>query len=238
MKYPKTEQYDKSLLSELIMGPNPLKLLEELMLGHEIPAGGEVLDLGCGKGLTSAFLAKEYHFRVTALDLWIDAAENQRLFKRLGLSPEQIRPIQGDATALPFPQNYFDAVVSVDSYNYFGRDAAYLDAHLLPHLKPQGLFYAVIPGMKRDCHDHIPPELLLSWTPEQLEYMHDIPWWEAILKQAKGAELLSIRETEGNEECWADWLACENEYARGDRKAMEAGAGKYLNFIAFVMRKK
>ena len=33
-------------------------------------------------------------------------------------------------------------------------------------------------------------------------------------------------------------LAQENEYAVGDRKAMEAGGGKYLNFIAIVLRKK
>ena len=43
---------------------------------------------------------------------------------------------------------------------------------------------------------------------------------------------------ERNEEVWADWLALENEYAVGDRKSMEAGGGKYLNFIAIVLRKK
>lgn len=43
---------------------------------------------------------------------------------------------------------------------------------------------------------------------------------------------------ERNEEVWADWLAQENEYAVGGRKSMEAGGGKYLNFIAIVLRKK
>ena len=43
---------------------------------------------------------------------------------------------------------------------------------------------------------------------------------------------------ESNENVWADWLEQENEYAVGDRKAMEAGGGKYLNFIKIVMRKK
>lgn len=42
---------------------------------------------------------------------------------------------------------------------------------------------------------------------------------------------------ESNEEVWADWLRQDNEYAVGDRKAMEAGGGKYLNFIAIVLRK-
>lgn len=38
-------------------------------------------------------------------------------------------------------------------------------------------------------------------------------------------------------EAWSDWLACDNEYAAGDRAAIEAGALKYLNTIAIVLRK-
>lgn len=37
---------------------------------------------------------------------------------------------------------------------------------------------------------------------------------------------------------WTDWLKQDNEYAIGDRKSMEAGGGKYLNFIKIVLRKK
>ena len=37
---------------------------------------------------------------------------------------------------------------------------------------------------------------------------------------------------------WNDWLACENEYAVGGRKTMEAGGGKYMNFIAMILRRK
>ena len=37
------------------------------------------------------------------------------------------------------------------------------------------------------------------------------------------AELLQVREMESHEEFWADWLRQDNEYAIGDRKAMEAG---------------
>ena len=40
------------------------------------------------------------------------------------------------------------------------------------------------------------------------------------------------------EKRWADWLACDNSYAVGDRRAMEAGAGKYMNFISVVCRRK
>ena len=149
-----------------------------------------------------------------------------------------IDAVKADAEKLPFEQELFDAVVSTDSYNYFGRDPDYLDSKLLPFIKPGGYLYITVPGMKRDCHDNLPPELLLSWTPEQLDYLHDVSYWKNIVEQCGGAEVLEVSEMESNAEVWADWLKQENEYAVGDRKAMEAGGGKYLNFIKIVLRKR
>ncbi len=58
------------------MGPNPVKLTEELLTAASISKGSRVLDLGSGQGITSVFLAKEYGLIVTAADLWSDPAEN------------------------------------------------------------------------------------------------------------------------------------------------------------------
>ena len=238
MKYARSERYNAPEWMAKIMGPNPIKLEEELLRGHRIPGGAVVCDLGSGQGLTSVFLAREYGFTVYAADLWSDPEENRRFFDALGLDRKQIIPVKADAAALPFEKEFFDAVFSVDSYNYFGRDARYLDDSLLPFVKHGGYIYIAIPGMKKDCHDHLPPELLLSWTPEQLEYMHDVAYWKAMVGQCRSAEVISVQEMESNEEVWKDWLAQENEYAVGDRKAMEAGGGRYLNFIEIVLRKK
>lgn len=237
MKYFKSERYNTPALQTKIMGPNPVKLEEELLINHSIPYGAVVCDLGSGQGLTSVFLAKEYGFTVYAADLWSDPEENRKFFREMGLSEAQIIPVKADAADLPFEKEFFDAVVSVDSYNYFGRDEHYLDDKLLPFIKSGGYIYIAIPGMKMDCHDKLPQELLLSWTPEQLDYMHDIEYWSEMVGKCKGAEVISVNEMESNEEVWADWLMQDNEYAVGDRKAMEAGGGKYLNFIAIVMRK-
>lgn len=238
MRYVKSEKYGTPELMAKIMGPNPIKLEEELLAGHDIPDGAVVCDLGSGQGLTSVFLAREYGFTVYAADLWSDPAENRRFFDSLGLDRERIIPVKADAANLPFEREFFDAVVSVDSYNYFGRDVRYLDDRLLPFVKSGGYIYIAIPGMKKDCHDALPQELLLSWTPEQLDYMHDVEYWRGMVGGCKGADVVYVREMESNEEVWADWLKQDNEYAVGDRKAMEAGGGKYLNFIAIVLRKK
>ena len=238
MKYILSQKYDTPALMAKIMGPNPIKLTEELLHESRIPKGAAVCDLGSGQGLTSVFMAKEYGYKVYAADLWSDPEENRRFFREMGLTDEQIIPVKADAAALPFEADFFGAVVTTDSYNYFGRDPEYLDTKLLPFVKPGGYIYIAIPGMKQDCHDRLPAELLLSWAPEQLDYLHDVAYWTAMVRQCKGAEIVSVREMESNEEVWADWLQQENEYAVGDRKAMQAGGGKYLNFIQIVLQKR
>ena len=156
----------------------------------------------------------------------------------MGLDAEQIVPVKADAEDLPFEKEFFDAVISTESYNYFGRDPKYLDEKLLPFVKKGGYIYIAIPGMKKDCHDSLPAELLLSWTPEQLEYMHDVSFWTDMVGKCRDANVIEVSEMESNDEVWADWLKQENEYAVGDRKSMEAGGGKYLNFIKIVLQKK
>ena len=238
MKYLKNEKYMGNDYMKYIMGPNPLKLCEELLAEHRIPAGARVMDLGSGEGLTSAFLAKEYGFTVYAADLWSEPESHYPLFENFGLSREQCIPVKADANDLPFEREFFDSVVCVDSYNYFGRDPAYLDEKLLPFVKSGGMIYAAVTGMKQDCHDNIPEVLLRSWNAEQLDYIHDAQWWRNMVSQSRDCEVVSVHEMQSNAEVWADWLRQDNEYAVGDRATMEHGGLDYMNFVAIVLRKK
>ena len=103
------------------MGPNPIKLEEELLDGCALPEGSVVCDLGSGQGLTSVFLVKEYGFTVYAADLWSDPDENRAFFDSMGVDREKLIPVKADATGLKFEPEFFDGIVSTDSYNYFGR---------------------------------------------------------------------------------------------------------------------
>ena len=43
--------------------------------------------------------------------------------------------------------------------------------------------------------------LLLSWMPEQVDYLHDAAYWRALLGRCQGVQ---VREMESHEEFWAD----------------------------------
>mgnify|MGYP004505601807 FL=1 len=171
-------------------------------------------------------------------DLWSDPDENRAFFREMGVPDERIHPVKANAAeGLPFEPEFFDAVVSIDSYNYFGRDPQYLGERLLPYVKSGGKIYLSIPGMVRDCHDALPTCLLASWDAEQLEYMHDMAWWRDMIGQTSGVIIEDMHQMACTSEAWGDWIACDNEYAQGDRAAVEAGALEFLNTIAVTLVK-
>jgi len=237
MQFPKSSTYDSQFVKENLMGPNALKILEELTAALDLRPGMKILDLGCGKGLTSIFLAKEYGVHVYAVDIWIGASENNARFKQIGLD-SLITPIYANAMDLPFAEEYFDAVISVDAYQYFGEDASFMDDKLAPFVKPDGLIAIAVPGFKKDIRDNLPPEFLLSWKAEDLDTFHTCEWWGKLLAESKKIHIQNIVEMDCFEQSWNDWLLCDNVYAIGDRKAMEAGAGEHMNIISIIAHRK
>ncbi|MDO5345692.1 MAG: methyltransferase domain-containing protein [Lachnospiraceae bacterium] len=236
MKFLKVKKYDETFIKENLMGPNSLKIAEELTSNLELHPGMKVLDLGCGKGLTSIFLAKEFGVTVYAADLWISPEENIRRFQEMGLE-HLITPVHAEAGHLPFPKESFDAVISIDAYHYFGREPSFLDEKLAPFIKQNGLIALAFPGLKNGVHDNLPPELLLSWTTEDLDTMQSPQWWNHLLSHSEKIRVRSIREMDCFAPCWDDWLSCDNEFAANDRKSMDAGAGAYMNLISIIANK-
>jgi SAM-dependent methyltransferase len=74
--FPRSASYDPEWMLENAMGPNPIWLAEALSQKMDLQPGSRVLDLGCGRAITSIFLAQEFHLQVWATDLWISARDN------------------------------------------------------------------------------------------------------------------------------------------------------------------
>ena len=72
--------YDPGLVIENMMGPNVMWLTESLSQVMKLESGMRVLDMGCGKAVSSIFLAKEFGLQVWAADLWIDPSDNLERF--------------------------------------------------------------------------------------------------------------------------------------------------------------
>ena len=95
-----------------------------------------VLDLGCGRAMSSIFLRREFGVQVWATDLWFSASENLQRIRDAGVE-DGVFPIHADARSLPFAAEFFDAIVSIDSFIYYGTDDLYLN-YLARFVKPGG----------------------------------------------------------------------------------------------------
>ena len=170
-------EFDDGLVMDNMMGPNSLRIIEEMTREFDLKEGMRVLDLGCGKGLTSIYLARKFGVTVYATDLWISATENYDRFKDLGLQ-DKIIPIHADVHDLPYGEEYFDAIICIDAYHYFGHEEGFLDKHLAPLLKKGGQILIGVPGLKKEFDDGVPEEMEPFY---KLEYhFHTCDWWKAL----------------------------------------------------------
>ncbi|MDQ1252655.1 MAG: hypothetical protein QG646_1787 [Euryarchaeota archaeon] len=236
MTFIKSNKYDTAFVKENMMGPNALKIIEELSESLKLNKGMRVLDLGCGKGLTSIFLAKEYGVTVFATDLWISSTENYERIKSMGLE-DIIIPIHAEAHDLPFAHEFFDLAISIDAYHYFGVEADYLTKHLAPLVKKGGKIAVAVPGLKQEFTNGVPEELVPYWFEDMDLTLHSGDWWYNLWKNSDLVSIEDCRELNCLKEAWQDWLSCDNDYARRDVGMMEAEGGKYFNLVSMIATK-
>jgi cyclopropane fatty-acyl-phospholipid synthase-like methyltransferase len=233
LKKYKADKYNKNFLEQNMMGPNSMVILEELLGNIELKRDTRVLDLGCGKALSSIYLAKEFGVQVFAVDLWINATDNYKSLQQLHVE-DFVIPLHADAHQLPFADEYFDAVISIDAYQYFGYEDEYYDKYLRPILKKDAWVALSIPGMKYELHKNVPDEMKPFWPDEALKTWHSVNWWKE--KFENKLSDLEIKEMTCFDDAWQDWMSTENPYAVEDRKMMAADKGRYMNLISITGR--
>jgi len=241
--YPRTAKYDQAWIEKNWMGPNPLWLLEELCGHLDLKPGMKVLDLGCGKGLTSVFLAKEFGVTVFATDLWIPAADNLRRFEEAGVA-DKVYPIHAEAHALPYAEGFFDAAVAIDSYEYFGAGDSYFPEVFSKLVKPGGQFGIVVPGLAREFEKGRPDSLAFMWVPEMFTF-HSGAWWRALWEKTGLCDITACHDIPDPKGVWrpyADWSLeyFDAEWGEGgdmDDKMLNADVDGDIALVVMAARK-
>jgi len=217
------EKYSKDFIDNNLMGPNVLRLAEEVCRRLSLSPGMKVLDLGCGKALSSIYLAKEFGVTVFATDLWIPAAENFARIKTMNVE-HLVYPVHAEAHALPYADDFFDAVVCFDAYHYFGTDERYLNDFLIKLLKKGGQIGFAIPGFSRELS---PQELqergkyCSEGGADDLLGFHSKEWWQSFWDRINAVKDVRTFALACNREAWEDWVNCPSPIGQDDKPFFE-----------------
>lgn len=234
-KFPRSSKYNPDwLLASVSGGANSLWLTEWLTQAIDLKPGMRVLDLGCGRAASSIFLRREFGVTVWATDLWFSASENARRIDDAGVE-DGVFPIHADARSLPFADQYFDAIVSIDSFFYYGTDDLYLN-YITRFLKPSGVIGIAGAGLMKEIEGAVPEHLSQWWT-QDLWCLHSADWWRKHWERTGILEIQVADSMPAGWQRWLDWhraVCPENE---GEIKALEDDAGRYLGYVRAVGRR-
>ena len=112
---------------------------EDFICQLELSADDHTLDIGCGIGGTSRFVASRFSCRVTGIDLTPEfVSTGQSLCDWVGLSG-QVELYEGDATEMPFSDESFDAAFMLHvGINIANKAGLFAEVYRL--IKPGAVF--------------------------------------------------------------------------------------------------
>ena len=240
-QYPLSAKYDPDWVFDNEMGPNVLWITEAMCQVLNLHPGIRVLDLGCGTALSSIFLAKEFGVGVWATDLWVSPTENLKRIQETGVE-DQVFPIHAEAHALPFAEEFFDAIVSMDSYHYFGTDVHYyLEFHLLKLLRP-GCRIGI--GIVSPASPHQLPVPVPNHLGDWVYFMNSVEWWRHHWERYPELELELAEELPRGWELWVHWHKCVKAAGRSkaghlsEPRELQTDGGRHFGFVRMVGRRR
>jgi len=118
----KMRRIEKFFVNRVQSKKRVLDLTQKLLGFVELDGKKDFLEVGCGNGVVSRYLAKRFHFNVVGID--IDREQIELAQKDIGGIPN-IRFLEADATNLPFADSSFDIVLSIGVMHHI---ANWLDA--------------------------------------------------------------------------------------------------------------
>ncbi len=234
-QFPRASAYDPEwILAGVSGGANPLWLTEWLAGAMDLRPGMRVLDLGCGRALSSIFLHREFGVQVWATDLWFSASENLRRIRDAGVD-QGVFTIHADARWLPFAAGFFDAVIAIDSFFYYGTDDLFLNS-LARFVAPGGVVGIAGAGLVHEIDGELPDHLRSWWTPD-LWCLHSAAWWR---RRWERTGIVAVDLADTMPDGWARWCDWHRAIApdnQAEIQALEADRGRTLGYVRVVARR-
>jgi SAM-dependent methyltransferase len=236
-RFPRASRYHPDwILAGASGGANALWLTEWLTEALPLQPGMRVLDLGCGRAASSIFLRREFGVQVWATDLWFNPGENLQRIRDAGVE-DGVFPIHADARTLPFAPDFFDAIVSIDSFIYYGTDDHYL-SYLARFVKPGGRIGIAQVGLRQEWDGPVPTHLQEWWAQDQLWSLHSADWWRRHWGRTGIVDVETADLLPEGWRHWLDWLrivAPDNPMEAG---VLAADAGRHLGYVRAVGRRR
>jgi SAM-dependent methyltransferase len=235
-RFPRASQYNPEwLIANASGGANSLWLTEWLVEAVKLRPGMRVLDLGCGRAASSVFLHRECGVQVWAADLWFSPSENRQRIRDAGVE-NGVFPLRAEARSLPFATEFFDAILSIDSFFYYGTDDLYLN-YIARFLKPEGHLAIAGAGLMREF-DGVVPEHLRAWWTQDLWCLHSAPWWRRHWEQTGIMHVELADSLVDGWKFWLDWQRAVAPDNHAEISAVEADQGKFLGYVRCVARRR
>jgi cyclopropane fatty-acyl-phospholipid synthase-like methyltransferase len=234
-RFPRSSKYHPDwVLANASGGANSLWLTEWLTTAMGLREGMRVLDLGCGKSSSSIFLRREFGVQVWATDLWISAAENIQRIRDAGVE-DGVFPLHSDARALPFAPDFFDAIVCIDSFPYFGTDTLYLNylAHFVKPGGPIGIAGAAVVREVNAVPDH-----LKEWWTQDFWACHSADWWRHHWERTGIVDVQLAETMTDGWRLWLEWLKAVAPENATEIRALEVDAGRCFGYMRMVGRRR
>ncbi|WP_165074167.1 SAM-dependent methyltransferase [Paludisphaera rhizosphaerae] len=237
-RFPRASRYSPEwMLAGFSGAANPLWLAEWLTEALDLRPGMRVLDLSCGRALSSIFLHREFGVQVWAVDLWFSASENLRRIQAAG-AEDAVFPIHADARNLPFAAEFFDAIVSIDSFFYYGTDDLYLN-EIARFVKPGGPLAIAGAGLMHEFDDGTPPEHLREWWEQDKPWcLHSAAWWRRHWGRTGILDVETADELEGGWRYWRAWVEAVAPDNAVELAALGADRGRTLGYFRTVGRRR
>ena len=235
-RFPRASAYNPEWVLASVSGSaNPLWMTEWLAEAMRLEPGMRVLDLGCGRAASSIFLRHEFGVEVWATDLWFSVSENRQRIRDAGVEAG-VFPIHADARSLPFATEFFDAIISIDSFFYYGTDDLYL-GYLARFIKPGGQLGIAGAGLMREIEGEIPKHLGPWWTPD-LWCLHSADWWRRHWDRTGIVDIESADVLPNGWRFWLEWLNLIAPENVTEIEALQADSGSHLGYVRVVGRRR